>query len=191
MAEALFHQDWIRQYECTCWGSSRKKNSDDNSNWQGFPIYVRADFKEQDLQIYTQTERWCCLTSALFLLLWTHSEWRLLEGSNEHILKSETAESLRTAGCELSAVLPTASHNSLWDPGLHGNKCNKEGMCQVVKTVKDQTFLFWQGDKGDTKNIWKTNRTETGGYNGTQKMTWISNWTMKILATEYCESKNT
>lgn len=109
---------------------------------------------------------------------WAHSEiWNCWKLKNHRLWTHPSAVLLHI--------------NSLWDPGMHGNKCNKEGIRQVVKTVKDQTFLFWQGDKGDPKNIWKTNITETGGYNGTQKITWISNWTMKILATEYCGSKST
>lgn len=74
---------------------------------------------------------------------------------------------------------------------MHGNECNKEGICQVVKTVKDQTFFFWQGEKGNSKNIWKTKRrTETRGNNDTQKRMCISDWAMEILATVFYTSKS-
>lgn len=96
---------------------------------------------------------------------------------NQKWLKEE--EELQASGCKLtwsdglilSAALLTVSQKQFCgDPGIDGNKCNKEGISQVMKTVKDWNCLFWQGDEGDTTNSSGTDRrVEIGGNTTTQK----------------------
>lgn len=132
----------------------------------------------------------CCLTTTLSIPPPLKPQWMEAVGvSNNHILKSKTVASWKTTGCELILLqyFPLLHINRI--QVMHGNKCNKEGIRQVLKTVEDQTFLFWQGDKRDPKNIWKTNRRTETENKGTQKRTWISNRTMQILATEHYGSK--
>lgn len=163
MAEALFHQDWIKQYEFMCWGFSRKKKSDDNSDWQGFPIHVRADVKEKDLQIYTETGRtevlsdYCSVCSFSSETTVSGGCWKWARSTfwNQKLLKVEKLQAVNSSYCSAAHCF---TQTAWGDPGMHGNECNKEGICQVAKTVKDQTFFFWQGEKWNPKNIWKTKK---------------------------------
>lgn len=104
VAEALCHQDWIRQYEFTCWGSSRKTKFWWKLRLTGFSYPCQSRFQgERSPNLHSDRKDWdvVWLLLSLFLLLWNHSEWRLLEVSNNHILKSKTVESWKTTGCEL------------------------------------------------------------------------------------------
>lgn len=86
-------------------------------------------------------------------------------------------------GLTLSVALLMFSQKQLCpDPGIDGNKRNKKGISQVMKTLKDWNCFFWQGDKRDTTNSLGTDRrVETGGNNTTQKRKPIPNCAMKFL----------
>lgn len=195
MVEALFHQDWVKQYEFTCWGSSRKNQLWWQLRLTGFPHPCQSRFQgERSPNLHSDRKDW----GVVWLLLCSSSsattvnggcwKWAMSTFWNQKLLKVEKLQAVNSSYCSAAHCF---TQTAWGDPGMHGNECNKEGICQVVKTVKDQTFFFWQGEKGNSKNIWKTKRrTETGGNNDTQKRMCISDWAMEILATVFYTSKS-
>lgn len=144
-----------------------------------------------------------CILSTISLLKpvnGSYWKWAMCTVFNQKWLKDE--EELQASGCKLTcsdglmqsaaALLTVSQKQFCGHPGISGNKCNNEGISQVMKTVKDWNCSFWQGDKGDTTNSSGTDRrVEIGGNNTTQKSKCIPNWTLKILAIERYLSRST
>lgn len=124
-------------------------------------------------------------------------KWAVCTLFNQKCLKDE--EKLQASGCKFTwsdglipsaAVVTVSQKQFCGDADMDGNKCNKERISSN-ENCKRLNCLFWQGDKGDTKNTLGTDRgVEIGGNNNTQKRKRIPNWTMKLLALEYYWNKS-
>lgn len=191
-AEALFHQDWIRQYEFTCWGFLKKNKILMKTQIDRVSLLMSEHISRRRISKFTLRQKGlkCCVTTALSIPPPLKTQWVEAVGSEQRA-HSEVKNCWKLKNYRLwthpIAVLPTASQKrpvgiqvcmetsairkEWWKPYDTSLSC-------FVKETRETQKIFGK-PIGELKLKITVFKKRTG----------ISYWTMKILATEYYGSK--